>query len=246
MGLVIGLFKRCERSISNAGLSSTNCNMPGYIYQPWSKGQTQARKLDNAGKNDFERGNLDSFKLAAVNLGELHSVTLHKSGTDEWIVEYVEVDGPFGTDRFAFNHAAVGLRPVTTGKTAMPIPKPIPKPEQTLKKPEFKTKFKGLVVTADKLGAGTDAKVSIWLTDVNGLVVGPLTIREDGDSMERGQKNEIAITLLDQMAELYKVAVLQDGSKLKDDWLLDRIELGLVDLQSEDSIGLDQNSICPV
>ena len=84
------------------------------------------------------------------------------------------------------------------------------------------------------------------MTDVNGLVVGPLTIREDGDSMERGQKNEIAITLLDEMAELYKVAVLQDGSKLKDDWLLDRIELGMADLQSENPIGLYPNSVLPV
>ena len=35
-------------------------------------------------------------------------------------------------------------------------------------------------MTADTRGAGTDAKVTLWVTDVNGKVIGPMLVREEG------------------------------------------------------------------
>ena len=50
----------------------------------------------------------------------------------------------------------------------------------------------GKVFTADEIGAGTDAKVTIWFTDIKGQCVGPLKIAEvGGDTMEQGQINNI-------------------------------------------------------
>ena len=56
----------------------------------------------------------------------------------------------------------------------------------------FQTKLVGKVFTADEIGAGTDAKVTIWFTDIKGQCVGPLKIAEvGGDTMEQGQINNI-------------------------------------------------------
>ena len=90
-----------------------------------TKGQTQFRRLNNTLKNDFERGSLDTFKLSAINLSELLSVQLMKLGKDEWIVSYVEVDGPFGTAHFNFEDTIVGENPMEVNKQATPI-KPAP------------------------------------------------------------------------------------------------------------------------
>ena len=51
------------------------------------------------------------------------------------------------------------------------------KPSET---PTIKAKLRGEVVTADTRGAGTDAKVTLWVTDVNGKVIGPMLVREEG------------------------------------------------------------------
>ena len=53
---------------------------------------------------------------------------------------------------------------------------------------------------------------------------------QGGDSMERGQQNRLDVALIDELAEIYKVQVYQDGGKLGDDWHLDNIQLNAVDL----------------
>ena len=205
------------------------------------KGQTQLRLLDNQWRDDFERGNVDNFKVYAVNLGDLTSVLLSKSGKDDWYVSYVEVDGPFGTSRFDFNDKEVTTGGVLAQKTKVQIP---PKPVliepvvETLLTPtpdlSIKSKFTGYVVTSDKFGAGTDSKVDIWFTDSNGKTAGPITMQENGgDSMERGQKNELQVNLIDKLVDIYKIAIRHDGAKPGDQWHLDRIELEAVDLVTE-------------
>lgn len=44
----------------------------------------------------------------------------------------------------------------------------------------IRSKFTGKVITSDKLGAGTDAKVQIWFTDINGKTAGPIVMQEKG------------------------------------------------------------------
>merc|ERR1711879_822227 len=56
-----------------------------------SKVQSQARKLDNKYKNNFERGSTDTFELKLADLGTLKSLTLRKSGHDDWMVDSVSV-----------------------------------------------------------------------------------------------------------------------------------------------------------
>lgn len=97
----------------------------------------------------------------------------------------------------------------------------------------IKTKLRGLVVTSDIKGAGTDAKVQIWITDSQGKTAGPITMQEKGgDAMERGQRNPLEVNLIDCLRDIYKIAISHDGSKTNPDWHLERIELSLVDLKT--------------
>ena len=76
------------------------------------------------------------------------------------------------------------------------------------------------------MGAGTDARVELWLTGTNGKTVGPIRVSEQGgDSMEQGQTNPITIRLIDEISHIYKVTVRQDGSKMADQWHLNKIVL---------------------
>ena len=62
-----------------------------------------------------------------------------------------------------------------TKKYFWPLLKPV---EPSKVAPEIKSIFDGVVHTSDKLGAGTDARVEIWLTGTNGKTVGPISVQE--------------------------------------------------------------------
>ena len=83
-----------------------------------AKGSSHFRGLNNKWKNNFERGQEDTFDLKLVELGELKSVSLikrarlSKKGND-WKVETVTVIDPWlQIHRFAF-HQFVKDVPVT-------------------------------------------------------------------------------------------------------------------------------------
>ena len=114
----------------------------------------------------------------------------------------------------------------------------------------LKTKLEGCVVTSDKRGAGTDANVTIWLTDSNGKTIGAMIkeeefrrvrqikrIKKGGDAMERGQSNKIAINLIDKLADVYKVQIQHDGKGAGSDWHLERVELVMLDVKTEKAKG---------
>ena len=96
--------------------------------------------------------------------------------------------------------------------------------------PNIKAEFRGIIVTSDVAGAGTDAGVELWLTDTAGKTVGPISISANSrkvflDAMEKGKTDEIRISLIEDFGQLYKIAVRHDGKGANDDWHLDRIEL---------------------
>merc|ERR1711970_1644623 len=103
------------------------------------------------------------------------------------------------------------------------------------------TKLVGKVFTADEIGAGTDAKVTIWFTDVDGQCVGPLKIAEvGGDTMEQGQVNNITVELVEKLGTLSKVSIRTGGEGFGDKWKLAKVEFTPVDPQGNDPIGPKQ------
>ena len=58
-------------------------------------GRTQRRKLSNRLQNNFERDRTDTFLVKAVNLGEIKYIHLSKIGSDDWMVDYVNIYDPW-------------------------------------------------------------------------------------------------------------------------------------------------------
>merc|ERR1712130_80310 len=110
-----------------------------------------------------------------------------------------------------------------------------------------KTHYKGLVVTGNEEGAEIyNATVSIWLTDVNGKLVGPIEFEPlDTGVFKRGNKDVLNITGKEDLGEIYSLAVRQEGQVRNqfahpNQWMLDRIELCKVDLATGKETGEKQ------
>ena len=109
------------------------------------KGRTQKRKLTSKMSNNFERANLDVFKIEAVDLGELKGIFLYKEGNDEWIVEKVEVDCPSGElGIFDFSNQEVTKKGIKVKNSANVV-----EPKPTIPDRKFATQYRGSLVTKD-------------------------------------------------------------------------------------------------
>ena len=187
-------------------------------------GRTQMRKLP------FYNTFADAFKVNAVDLGELQYVILYNHKQADWTVSTVEVEGPNGNVfTFTFDDQNItqdgtiscqllskreSIREPDLIRETNPIEEPH---QQSLNHSTGHTKLQGLVVTSDLLGAGADGKVQMWFTDSRGVTVGPVTVREaDDNAMERGQESPISVTLSEELIDLYKVSITQNGTLRND------------------------------
>ena len=113
---------------------------------------------------------------------------------DDWQLETITVRYNGKVDIFYFNQVIKAKTPVLreANKEPQPVPSPSPR-KSTTSIPELEDLYKGYVWTANKLGAGTDAKVKCMLYDVNGKNCGaPFVFRQkQGTVMQRGCVNEI-------------------------------------------------------
>jgi len=93
--------------------------------------------------------------------------------------------------------------------------------------PDYKTFLVGKVTTADKYFSGTDADVQMFVTDSNGVVIGPVDLKDSQKSktMERGSVDIVMIQSTVEIADLYKVQVMHNGSGAFSNWGLNTIEL---------------------
>ena len=179
------------------------------------KGRTQKRKLSAKTKNNFERGNLDVFKIEAVDLGELKGIFLYKDGSDEWIVEKVEVDCPNGEiGVFNFANQKVTKKGIKVKNSAN-----VPESKPMIPDRKFATQYRGSLVTKDGSHPSGMSQVSLWVTDVTGKTVGPIEIGQT--------KDEFNVNLMDELDDLFKIAIRHRTSDLSEtsEWNLERIVL---------------------
>jgi len=88
--------------------------------------------------------------------------------------------------------------------------------------------YTGFVWTGNKLGAGTDARVSCWLEDVNKKNCGaPFIFRQkEGKILQKGSMNEITFRGDREklsLADLKTMTIWHDGQGFMADWVLERI-----------------------
>ena len=82
-------------------------------------------------------------------------------------------------------------------------------------------KYKILVHTGDKRGAGTDANVFVILHGENGDS-GKRKLESGGNNFERGRVDTFGMEMLD-IGELKKVTIGHDGSGFGSGWFLDNV-----------------------
>ena len=136
---------------------------------------------------------------------------------------------------FIFNEWIKAKKTYTRTAASATTPPVEPEPEKPVEPepcaPEYKTFLVGKVTTADKYFSGTDADVQMYVTDSNGVVVGPVDLKDSQKSktMERGSVDIVMIQSTVAIADLYKIQVRHNGSGPFSNWTLEKIELKKVE-----------------
>merc|ERR1712048_688478 len=218
-----------------------------------NRGDTRFRALENKKFNNFARGKTDKFNINAFSVGDVEAIQLKMSKTitlaSAWHVDHIlitegETETYFPVKMWLKEGQMFKISPrdkpvekpqidppAPVDPTPVDPPAPVDPNGTDAPEVEAKTRLRGIVKTADKIGAGTDAKVDIWFTDINGQTSPAITMREEGgDTMEAGSSNNLEVALLNEFADIYKISVRQDGSGLGDNWDLEYIDLVPLDL----------------
>ncbi|KAH3764217.1 hypothetical protein Pelo_3920 [Pelomyxa schiedti] len=198
--------------------AGTNANVFLEIFG--AKGTSEKRKLDAKG-NLFERNRVDNFQFECVDLGELQKIVIghDNSGVNSaWFLDKVVVREhdsgkiwhfPCGhwfardeEDHFIERELPASLSDVNASK-------PLKQYEVT-------------VVTGDRRGAGTDARVFIELIGEGGKVNSGKRYLEGRSKFTRNSSNKFEVESED-LGELHKVIVGHDNSGVNAGWFLDKV-----------------------
>ncbi|KAL3317120.1 Lipoxygenase y domain-containing protein 1 [Cichlidogyrus casuarinus] len=158
--------------------------------------------------NKFEAGNVDTFKIKAVDIGPIKKLTVghdNSGGGAAWYLDFIEVEAlKLGETLFFPCEAWIGLN----------------KGQETT--------YEIVTYTSDLTGAGTQALVFIQLygeggtaSDLIQLNVGP----EARTKFKRGKKDAFYLELDQLLEPLTKIRVGHDGGGLGSDWHLDKVEV---------------------
>eukprot|EP00736_Rhodelphis_marinus_P000918 Rmarinus@m.27357 len=199
--------------------AGTDANV--YIDIVGEHGATGKRILES-GKNDFERGHCDPYRIESPDLGDLQKIRIghDNSGLGPgWMLDKVIIKNE------------------TTGKTwSFPCMRWFDKKEddglierELLPSSDLiggrgaYTTYHVTVVTGDRKGAGTDANVSITMFGEKGDS-GAKELSGGRSSFERGSVDEFRIECI-ELGPLTKVKVGHDGSWFASSWFLDKVTI---------------------
>lgn len=170
-GAAAGVSYTIEVHTKDVSRAGTDANVHITVYG--ENGNTGSRKLSNKWKNNFERGQIDKFQIAAADLGKLSSVRIGHDGSGRgagWYLEQVVVQREgaesgteFPCDRWLDINEDDGLTerelyPADSGRSTARV-------AQTQ---EGLVVYNVSILTGDKTGAGTDAKIKLVLTGDQG------------------------------------------------------------------------------
>ncbi|KAF6256823.1 hypothetical protein COO60DRAFT_1640423 [Scenedesmus sp. NREL 46B-D3] len=190
------------------------------------KGQTPAMRLETSA-NNFERGQRDTFAVAAPNVGALSGVAVVKEGgglSGDWHLQMVEVLHP-GEHclldclqqrfQFPFNDWFKG------GKVRQDIKAAAP--GSSSQAAAGRVTFRVAVTTSNVRGAGTDANVGVVLYGEKGET-GERKLESSANDFERGKTDTFFIISPD-IGAVHSLRVSHDGSGLGPAWHLAAIEV---------------------
>jgi TPR repeat protein len=187
-------------------------------------------KKSQSDRPNFQEGQVDSFKLSYEELGDLHSVTVSKSGgraDDDWKLDsvYVEVLGgwPERTKKSYTFECDAWFTPEV--------------PLRTLNLSSVRPRVRIIVRTGNVRNAGTNAKVWARLIGSRGQSALLALDRSDNheDPFETNQIDEFVVKVEGEVGRLQHLEIGHDGSGFGAGWFLDHVmvahedeELGFV------------------
>jgi lipoxygenase homology domain-containing protein 1 len=196
--------------------AGTDANV--FVHLFGDSGDSGERKLESSG-NNFERGKLDIFGIEAVRLGELAKLRVRHDGSgfgSGWFLDNIVVEEEKEGKTWVFNCARWLDKGEDDGEIVREL---VPTSGAALGAKVVK--YKILVHTGDKRGAGTDANVFVILQGEKGDS-GKRALESAGNNFERGKVDTFGIEVFD-LGELKQITVGHDGSGFGSGWFLDYV-----------------------
>jgi hypothetical protein len=180
-------------------------------------GDSGSRQLSNKWKNDFERGHVDEFVLAAANLGKLQKIRIGHDGTGAgagWFLDKIVVK-PANAELSTFPCLRWLDEKEEDGLTERELFDSASDRRST----DMRVLQTGLVVytvqikTANVYGAGTDANVKMTLIgkcDGSPTSSGERILNNGRGKFERGSRDTFSVEAAD-LGEITKVRIGHDN-----------------------------------
>jgi hypothetical protein len=151
--------------------AGTDANVLLTIYgMSGDSGERELRKSDN--RNKFERNQVDTFKVKAIDLGELEKIKIghdNSAAGSAWYLEKVEIYNPATKKTYLFNCQNWLAKNEGDGKITRELPAIDP---EMLKKVKFRAGTKEL---KDQILLETEGKLflvdEIWVWDLHENVI---------------------------------------------------------------------------
>jgi hypothetical protein len=203
------------------------------------------RALDNAPDN-FSRGNTDVFKLTAGDLGALtHARIGHDDAGDSpgWLLQSVSVTNVTkGWEKTLFP-SNVWLDKARGGETHFTLYPSKEESETHEASLLVAKKYVVSVTTADRKGAGTDARVWIECFGASGKSSGERTLENASNNFERGRTDRFELEMTGMGAGVRRVRVGHDDTGFGSSWCLVDVRVQEVETGTEITFDVPRSGI---
>ncbi|CAG9464667.1 unnamed protein product [Pedinophyceae sp. YPF-701] len=179
------------------------------------------QKLDNGGKNNFERGQRDAFTIVCPNLGKLDRMWIghnNKGLGPGWHLANVEVTSVSTGTHYVFPaYRWLDTKETPYSTDALLYPEGS---DEAATRPH---RYRIVTHTSDIRGAGTDAGVSAQIHGTEG-VTRSMSLHTRGNPFERGNRDEFVIEAAN-VGEMQKLTIGHDNRGLASAWHLSHVEV---------------------
>jgi len=186
-------------------------------------GDTGTQSLDSS-KNDFERGQVDTFLFSAPNVGQMESLKVISNGrgmNSAWHLSHVEVVNTLTSERLVFPHH--GWVDKEHGLEQVLLPDRDGDGDADAPAEDSSEEYQIAVYTADEWGAATSSSVWMALHGESGSV-GETLLNPKQEKMRAGGRHDCTIRSGRPLGALKSVAVRTDQRGLGSKWKLRQVE----------------------
>ncbi|GLC54185.1 hypothetical protein PLESTB_000832700 [Pleodorina starrii] len=210
---------RVSVTTSNLRGAGTDANV--FIQLFGEEAETGRIKLDNPGKNDFERGNTDVFMFEDKNVGSLRKIRIGHDGAGlgaGWHLQRVVVENLTTGQAVVFDVNRWFDRSEDDGAIERDL-----YPTAGAAPGDNAMNWRLVIVTANVSGAGTDADVFVTLRgDVSSF--GPYTLPAPKEAFETGSSDTFSLTTPD-LGRIQALTIGHNNKGFGAAWCLSRVEL---------------------